>query len=70
MSKMSSKDKRRHKRRLVAENGPYCQLCAGYLAPGEMTLDHIVPRSDGGPNAGWNLRLACRACNHGRHHLR
>ena len=27
------------------------------------TLDHIVPRSAGGPSAQWNLVPACRECN-------
>jgi 5-methylcytosine-specific restriction endonuclease McrA len=31
-------------------------------------LDHIIPRSQGGPHALWNLRLACYDCNYGRHH--
>lgn len=28
-----------------------------------MTIDHVIPRSKGGPNAQWNLRVACKACN-------
>lgn len=27
------------------------------------TLDHIVPRSQGGPNEPWNLVMSCQRCN-------
>lgn len=47
-----------------------CQLCfrdidrtAHFLAPLAPTLDHIMPRSRGGVDAEYNLRLACRDCN-------
>jgi 5-methylcytosine-specific restriction endonuclease McrA len=70
MANMNSRAKRSRRRRLVAQNGPYCQLCGRHLRDHEMTLDHIVPRSEGGSHARSNLRLACHACNHGRHHPR
>lgn len=28
------------------------------------TVDHVIPRSRGGPNAQWNLVPACKECNH------
>jgi hypothetical protein len=33
--------------------------------PGEkfLTLDHIIPKSKGGPSAEWNLRVLCNVCN-------
>jgi hypothetical protein len=31
-------------------------------------MDHIIPRAAGGPNALWNLRLACIECNSQRQH--
>lgn len=36
--------------------------------PGEnfLTLDHIVPRSKGGPSADWNLAVLCDRCNHAK----
>ena len=27
------------------------------------TLEHMVPRSQGGPNETWNLVMACHRCN-------
>lgn len=32
-------------------------------APDRATLDHVVPRSEGGPLTARNLVLACLACN-------
>jgi 5-methylcytosine-specific restriction endonuclease McrA len=65
---MPSKDKRRRKRRLFRTDGPCCQICGECFAFHVLTLDHIIPRSQGGPHALWNLRLACYDCNYGRHH--
>ena len=35
-------------------------------APDIATLDHVVPRSRGGPLRADNLVLACQACNNAR----
>lgn len=64
---MSSKVKRRKKATLAAVFGAICALCGRPVPLAELTLDHIIPLRDGGPNANWNLRLACYRCNHGRH---
>lgn len=37
-----------------------CQYCG---EKGELTLDHVVPRSKGGPSNWANLITACRPCN-------
>lgn len=37
-----------------------CEMCNDADA---VEVDHIWPRSDGGCDARWNLRAACRACN-------
>lgn len=39
-----------------------CQYCG--TTHGDLTLDHVVPRSKGGPHTWENLVTACRACNH------
>ncbi len=41
----------------------YCLADLHDAAPMDITLDHIVPKSDGGSNAETNLVTACRACN-------
>lgn len=30
------------------------------------TIEHLVPKSQGGPDRIWNLAAACRRCNHTR----
>jgi 5-methylcytosine-specific restriction endonuclease McrA len=39
-----------------------CQYCG--LRTRDLTLDHVVPRSKGGPHTWENLVSACRGCNH------
>jgi Fe-S-cluster-containing dehydrogenase component len=31
------------------------------------TIEHVLPRSQGGPNEPWNLVMACHRCNTARH---
>ena len=57
------------KLQLVRRDGPYCKLCGIYLPKSKRTIDHIIPRCEGGSDELSNLRLACYPCNHGRHHL-
>lgn len=40
-----------------------CQYCGEKKASGELTLDHILPRSRGGDNSPVNIVTACVACN-------
>jgi 5-methylcytosine-specific restriction endonuclease McrA len=39
-----------------------CQYCG--VRSGDLTIDHIVPRSRGGQHTWENLVSACKACNH------
>lgn len=43
----------------------YCGRWCG-LAPGRATLDHVVPREDGGTNEARNLITSCRPCNNSK----
>lgn len=40
-----------------------CQYCGVQPARDELTIDHIVPRSQGGVSSWENCVLACMACN-------
>jgi 5-methylcytosine-specific restriction endonuclease McrA len=40
-----------------------CQYCAVVLPSGELTLDHVVPRSRGGSSTWENLVACCHPCN-------
>ena len=45
------------------ENGYECGLCHLEVDPGQVSIDHIIPRKRGGPNTVENLRVVHRACN-------
>src|SRR5262250_2180461 len=40
-----------------------CQYCHRTLPSGELTLDHVVPRSRSGESAWENLVACCNPCN-------
>ena len=40
-----------------------CQFCGRTLPAGELTLDHIIPRSKGGHTDWDNLVACCHSCN-------
>lgn len=48
---------------LVRDYGQKCLCCGDELPLKELTLDHIVPQSAGGPGALTNLQLLCEKCN-------
>jgi 5-methylcytosine-specific restriction endonuclease McrA len=41
-----------------------CQYCGTVMASGELTLDHVMPRSRGGLSTWENLVACCHPCNH------
>jgi 5-methylcytosine-specific restriction endonuclease McrA len=56
--------------RIYARDNWSCVWC-GPLIDGErrLTLDHVIPRAQGGSNRYWNLITACSTCNSRRKHL-
>ncbi|MGO9272088.1 MAG: HNH endonuclease [Terriglobia bacterium] len=40
-----------------------CQFCGNTLPAGELTLDHVIPRSRGGHTDWDNLVACCHGCN-------
>ena len=50
------------RREVFIRDGYACQYC-GHRG-GDLTIDHIVPRSRGGEHSWENLVSACKACNH------
>jgi hypothetical protein len=62
--------------RLRERDGDDCWICGGGIDftlprtqkstehPFSATVDHVVQRSEGGPNTPDNLRLAHKTCNH------
>jgi 5-methylcytosine-specific restriction endonuclease McrA len=50
-------------RSVVESHGPTCGICAGHVAPQDLTIDHVIPLAAHGPHAGENLQVAHRSCN-------
>lgn len=51
-------------RALFARDQNLCLYCGRPFPDGELTRDHLVPRSRGGPDQWDNVVAACRRCNH------
>jgi 5-methylcytosine-specific restriction endonuclease McrA len=52
-----------NRRNIYARDGNRCQYCGRHFATKELTLDHVVPRVQGGLNTWDNLVCACVKCN-------
>src|SRR5947207_11118223 len=52
-----------NRRNIFARDNNQCQYCGKKFATSELSLDHVVPRSQGGPNTWENIVCACVACN-------
>lgn len=53
---------------LMEHHGPICHWCqrfvqAGAVGDTQATIEHLVPRRDGGTDASHNLVVACYSCN-------
>jgi len=48
-----------NRRTVFARDGSRCQYCGGAAE----NLDHVIPRSKGGPHTWENVVAACRRCN-------
>jgi 5-methylcytosine-specific restriction endonuclease McrA len=48
-----------NRRAVFARDGHRCQYCGGMAE----NIDHVIPRSKGGPHAWDNVVAACRPCN-------
>jgi len=52
---------------IYLRDGMACVYCGATVEDGaRMSLDHIIPRSQGGTNAAVNLVTCCRRCNSSR----
>jgi len=48
---------------VLRRDGLVCQICTEAVAPDDVHLDHVVPKSKGGQSVASNLRVAHSACN-------
>lgn len=51
------------RRNVFLRDGYRCQYCGEVLPAAELTTDHVVPRSRGGPTSWDNVVTACSPCN-------
>jgi 5-methylcytosine-specific restriction endonuclease McrA len=52
-----------NRRTLFARDGNQCQYCGKRFPTSELSLDHVVPRSQGGLTTWENIVCACVGCN-------
>lgn len=52
-----------NRRNLYARDRNRCQYCGKHFATRELTIDHVVPRVQGGEHSWTNLVCACVPCN-------
>ena len=48
---------------VLARDNFQCQYCGKDLAAREATMDHVIPRTQGGKSEWENIVCACSACN-------
>lgn len=52
-----------NRRNIYARDNSLCQYCGRRFPSHELTLDHVMPRSQGGQSTWDNLVCACVSCN-------
>ncbi len=52
-----------NRRNLFARDRNRCQYCGHHFPTSELSIDHVQPRSQGGPDTWENLVCACVRCN-------
>ena len=62
-SKLPRQEVKFNRRNLFARDGNTCQYCGKRLSTSALSLDHVIPRSRGGPTTWANVVCACVRCN-------
>jgi len=52
-----------NRRNIFARDNNQCQYCGRRFPTAELSLDHVIPRSQGGVNTWDNIVCACVSCN-------
>jgi 5-methylcytosine-specific restriction endonuclease McrA len=61
--RLPKQDVKLNRRNIFARDRNQCQYCGHGFATSELTLDHVLPRSQGGVSAWNNLVCCCVKCN-------
>lgn len=52
-----------NRRNIFARDGSRCQYCGKKFSSSELSIDHVVPRSQGGQTTWENVVCCCLSCN-------
>jgi 5-methylcytosine-specific restriction endonuclease McrA len=52
------------RRAVLVRDRETCQYCGAQPGRAQLTIDHVLPRTQGGTTAWENVVAACAACNH------
>ncbi len=52
-----------NRKNVIRRDAFTCQYCGEKPGVAELTVDHILPRSKGGPDSWTNVVAACKKCN-------
>src|SRR5206468_753106 len=61
--KLPRQDVKFNRRNIYARDGNKCQYCGKKFATSELSLDHVLPRSQGGRASWENIVCCCVKCN-------
>ncbi|MHC5024204.1 MAG: HNH endonuclease [Planctomycetota bacterium] len=61
--KLPRQEVKLNRRNIYARDGNRCQYCGRHFPSRDLTLDHVVPRVQGGQHTWMNLVCACVRCN-------
>jgi len=51
------------RKNILVRDGYRCQYCGDDFTSGDLTIDHIIPKVQGGSNDWTNIVACCRSCN-------
>jgi 5-methylcytosine-specific restriction endonuclease McrA len=51
------------RKNVLVRDGFKCQYCGDEFTSGDLTIDHIIPKVQGGSNEWTNIVACCRDCN-------
>ena len=61
--RLPRQDVKLNRRNIFARDKNLCQYCGEHFPTSELSLDHVLPRSQGGQSSWENLVCACTRCN-------
>jgi 5-methylcytosine-specific restriction endonuclease McrA len=61
--RLPRQDVKLNRRNIYARDGSRCQYCGRHFSTKDLTIDHVVPRVQGGEHTWINLVCACVRCN-------